>query len=274
MREAECVAFLQWALPKLGMRWAGFRKPRRQVCRRIRRRIEALGLEGFSEYRRALAEEPRGDGEWLVLDSLCRVTISRFLRDRAIWDLLDREVLPLLAGEAASARRTVLRAWSAGCASGEEPYSLGLVWRLGGGERSGTELEIVATDTDGRLLERAVRAVYPHDSLREVPPEWRSEAFRPAADGELELRSTFRKGVEFDGADIREESPEGPFDLVLCRNLAWTYFDEATQLEVLVRIRSVLRRGGCLVIGSHEELPDGGERLESVGRSVFQFILD
>ena len=115
MRYPDCTEFLQWALPRLGFRWPGFRKVRRQVCRRIRRRIAALDLEGFDDYRRYLETHAQ---EHAKLDRLCRITISRFYRDRRVFERLEREALSRLAANAQKRRATV-RAWSAGCASGE-----------------------------------------------------------------------------------------------------------------------------------------------------------
>ena len=115
MRDTDWVEFLQWCLPRMEMRWAGFRKVRRQVCRRIGRRLEELSLEDLQAYRDVLARRPR---EWEVLEGLCRVTISHFYRDRVVFDLLGRRILPELAG-AVRRRGGRLRCWSAGCASGK-----------------------------------------------------------------------------------------------------------------------------------------------------------
>ena len=83
MDDGQYVEFLQWALPRLHMRWPGFRKVRRQVRKRIRKRITALHLGGLDEYRNYLN---RNSAEWSVLDSFCRITISRFYRDRVVFD--------------------------------------------------------------------------------------------------------------------------------------------------------------------------------------------
>jgi chemotaxis protein methyltransferase CheR len=218
----DCVAFLQWALPRMGRRWAGYRKVRRQVCRRVRRRLETLGLDGYEAYRARLESDP---GEWAVLDGLMNVTISRFNRDRGVFEFLRDEVL-----------RPGMRVWSAGCASGEEPYTLALMC---------DGLDILATDVDPAMLRRAEAARYPASSLRELPDR---DAF---VDGVLDARY---RHVTFALHDVRDDPPHGPFDLVLCRNLAFTYFDEATQRETLQRIEGVT---DMLVIGAHERLPEG-----------------
>jgi len=93
MQRAQCVAFLQWALPQMRMRWAGFRRVRSQVCKRIGRRRRELGLDDLDAYRAYLKERP---DEWQRLDAMCRITISRFLRDRGVFEALSEVVLPAL----------------------------------------------------------------------------------------------------------------------------------------------------------------------------------
>lgn len=253
MRDHDCVAFLQWALPRLRMRWPGFRKVRRQVCRRIARRMAEREIVDLDDYRRLLEEDA---AEWDALDALCRVTISRFFRDRGVYEGLGRVVLPDLATRALAAGRDSLGAWSAGCASGEEPYGLAILWALlPETSREGLALEIIATDTDSHLLERARRARYPPGAVRELPTDGRRLAFEES-DGELELRPVFRSGIDFRLEDLRRTAPAGPFDLVLCRNLAFTYYAPDLQGEVLRRIATVLRPGGVLVVGCHEAPPE------------------
>jgi chemotaxis protein methyltransferase CheR len=234
----DCVAFLQWALPRLGRRWAGYRKVRRQLCRRVRRRVEELGLDGLAAYRERLERHPE---EWAVLDGLMNVTISRFNRDRAVFELLARNL------------DHGARVWSAGCASGEEPYTLALLR---------DDLEILATDVDPAMLRRAEAARYPASALRELPAELREEAF---SDGVLDPR--YRDRVSFARHDVRDEPPPGPFDLVLCRNLAFTYFDDPTQRSTLRRIASVT---STLVIGAHEALPEGQRLFTPLARCFFR----
>lgn len=222
------------------LRWAGFRRVRRQVCRRLARRLRDLGLGGLDAYRALLDADP---GEWRALDALCRIPISRFLRDRATFERL----LALLPPGP-------LDVWCAGCASGEEPYTLALL-------RPG--LRILATDADPHLLGRARRGCYRASSLRALPS---LEAFDRAGD-EYCLRPGPRAGVRFELQDLREAMPGGPFHAVLCRNLAFTYFDEALQRRVLDGILARLRPPRLLVVGRHESPPAG---LRALGCGVFE----
>jgi chemotaxis protein methyltransferase CheR len=261
MRDADCTAFLQKALPRLHLRWEGFRRVRRQVCRRLDRRLRALGLDSLDAYQEQLERHPE---EWEVLDSLCRVTISRFWRDRAVFEALGARLLPELAALAQVRGDADLRAWSVGCASGEEPWSLALLWHLELGTRfPKSGLRVVGTDLDAQLLERASQAVYPGSSLRELPARLRTRAFE-MADDTHRLRADLRSGVEFRREDVRRQAPVdlGPFHLILCRNLAFTYFDAHVQREVLERFANTLVPRGALVVGTHERLPCDAPRFE------------
>jgi chemotaxis protein methyltransferase CheR len=266
----ECVSFLQWALPRLGLRWEGFRKPRRQVCRRIERRRRELGLPDIEAYRARLEADAE---EWRVLDRFCSVTISRFWRDRGVFDALAGEVFPALSDTAQAEDRSQLEAWSAGCTSGEEPYSLRLAWDLGPASHvSGIALEILATDTDEAVLARARRGCWPSSSLKDLPSAFRERAFDRR--GELFcLRHEHRHGVHFRHHDIRNGAPDGRFDVLLCRNLAFTYFDADGQCATARLLARLLRPGGVLVLGAHEALPEHQEAFAPWGDPVPRAIL-
>jgi chemotaxis protein methyltransferase CheR len=211
--------------------------------------MEEVRCLDIGSYRARLA---RYEDEWRVLDSLCRITISRFYRDRQAFDALRTLVLPELARRARARGASGLRGWSAGCASGEEPYTVVLIWRLElGKEFPGFPLTVVATDSDPVLLARAERACYSESSLRELPPCWKDEAFSVSGD-ELCLDESFKSGVDFRLQDVRKERPEGPFDLILCRNLVFTYFEPALQREMQSKLADCLVPGGALVVGAHE----------------------
>jgi chemotaxis protein methyltransferase CheR len=237
-----CVAFLQWALPRLHLRWAGYRKVRRQVCRRLARRLAELGLPDLDAYRARLEADP---GEWAALAALTPITISRFARDRAVFDALEREVVPALARAAREAGRERLRAWSAGCASGEEAYTLALLWPA---------MDVLATDVHPAVLERARRAAFQDSSLPELTPAERERGFARRGDEHV-VRPEVAARVTVAAHDLCDPPPPGPFDLVLCRNVAFTYLAPARQRAVLGGLAAALRPGGALVIGLHEALP-------------------
>ena len=258
MKDADCVEFLQWLLPKLQMRWPGFRKVRRQVCKRVDRRLVELGLPDVAAYQEWIVLHPE---ELKILDGFCRITISRFYRDRGVCDHLRHEILPELAENARANGQHELWCWCAGCASGEEPYTVNVIWKRAVSPKvPGVTLKIIATDSDSQMLERASRGCYARSSLKDFPSEWLAGCFG-AVDNEYSVRMEYRLGIEWCRQDIREEMPDGVFDLILCRHLAFTYFDKALQVKTLDAIVSRLRPSGVLVIGKQEPRPTSVPRL-------------
>jgi len=207
-----------------------------------------------TDYRAHLEHTPT---EWQVLDGLCRVTISRFYRDKMVFAILEQEVLPALCRTALARGAHRLRVWSGGCGSGEEPYTVSLLWALRvAGQFPDLALHVLATDADPVLIERAGVACYPYSSIKNLPGPWREAGFEPRQ-GLHCLRPEYRGAVQFACHDLRSGVPDGPFDLILCRNLAFTYFDNDLQLETARRLRAALVPGGALVLGVHEALPEG-----------------
>lgn len=254
MSKQEGIELLQWALPRLGLRWDGFRNVRGQVIKRIGRRATVLGLEGIAAYRRRLESDP---GEWRELDALCRVTISRFCRDRGVFELLAAEVLPALATRALDRGAASLRVLSLGCGGGEELYTLSILWRARLAARfPKLELSIIGLDADAEQVKRARAGRYPGGALAELPRELLELGFEREDDA-FRVRDEHRLGIELRCQDVRDELPAGAFDLVLCRNLVFTYFGPTLQQELLGRIERALLPSGVLVLGKHESLPGG-----------------
>ena len=122
MTDEELAAFLAWALPRRGYDARGFRHVESTLRRRLRARLRELGLPDLVAYRARLVADR---AEWPIVDGMCRMSISRFHRDRAVFDVLASDILPEL-----SRTSRPLRVWSAGCASGEEPYTNAILWDL------------------------------------------------------------------------------------------------------------------------------------------------
>jgi chemotaxis protein methyltransferase CheR len=236
------------------MRWSGFRKVRRQVCKRIGRRLQDLDLPDVDTYRVYLTDHP---AEWSRLDTMCRITISRFYRDQLVWRDLSGRVLPELARSAQMSGNKQLSAWSVGCAAGQEPYTLALVWeRELASQFPDLDFRIRASDSDPQMLERAENAVYPAATLKELPVTWRQEAFHSQGSS-WRLDSQYGEMVSFQEHEIRTDPIEGSYALILCRNLVFTYYDDDLQQELLGRLTAILQSRGYIVVGVHEKLPPG-----------------
>ncbi|WOX04144.1 CheR family methyltransferase [Microbulbifer pacificus] len=253
-RKQQCAEFLQWALPELRLRWRGYHGVRPQVCKRLYRRITQLGIEDLPAYRRYLDTHP---DEWQTLDAMSRVSISRFYRDRAVFDYLAATVLPELAQRARARGADNLNVWCAGAGAGEEPYTLAIIWELQlRAAFPELQINIVASDADANLCRRGKKAHYPQRVFKDMPAEWLDTALS-AGDGYYCLKPNIRRCVEFRVEDLRTGVPTGPFDLVLCRNLAFTYFNTALQHTTLERLQAAMNPGAALVLGIHEHLPEG-----------------
>ena len=247
----DCTTFLQWSLPQRGLRWPGFRKVHRQVCKRLKRRMAELELGDFSDYRARLDADRQ---EWRIFDECCHITISRFYRDRGVFDCLRQRVLPDIAARAKDEGRDA-RIWSAGCASGEEPYTLKILWDLEIAETyAGVSISITATDVDKTMLTRARTACFEKTGVRELPAHLVEQAFDPVGP-QLCVKPRHREGIQFSEQDLQLQAPATRFDLILCRYVTFTYFALPLQQRLLASMLERLLPHGYLVIGTHEHLP-------------------
>lgn len=254
----ECEQFLSWSLPKLGLNHSGFLRFQKPLCKRVRRRCRELGLSGAVAYRDYLMCHPE---EWQAFDRLCHINISRFFRNRLVFERLRGEELPRLAWEARSEGRRTLRCCSLGVGSGEEPYSLRLLWDLYLQDQfSELQFQILGLDAEPVALERACCACYRASSLKELTERELEAGFKPQGEW-FYLKPNFRHDVSFCFGDIRAGLPEGLFDVLLCRNLVFTYFDRPSQLKLLNQVKESLRPGGVFIIGGKEFLPVSSEEL-------------
>jgi chemotaxis protein methyltransferase CheR len=235
-------AFLAEALPPLGLSPAALR--RRNIRRRVTRRMESLGIHDFRDYLSLLRGNP---AERDAVRPLLTVTITRFFRNRRVFETIARNVLSPLA-----ARGMPARAWCAGCASGEEAFTLRILWEELPGRNP--VLAILATDIDDACLQRAGNGLYLESSLREVPRTILEKYFRKE-EGRFRLREDIIRSVEFRNHDLQRNPPPGAFDLVLCRNAVFTYFSTPRRVAVTGAIASALSPEGFLVIGRTEKLP-------------------
>lgn len=238
----EYERFLADLLPSFGLCPAACR--RRSLRRRIRKRMESQGIHDFSVYLSYLRKTP---AEREALRPLLTVTISRFFRNRRVFETLSRRVLLPLAEKGIPSC-----AWSAGAASGEEAFTLRILWEELPDPKP--RLAILGTDVDEACLTRAGEGSYPESSLREVPFPTAERFFRKEGD-RYRLREDVVRSVTFRRHDLRCDPAPGTFDLVLCRNTAFTYFDAPHRIAVASAIASSLSPGGHLVIGRTETLP-------------------
>lgn len=218
--------------------------------RRIAVRMRARGAHTYDDYRSVLAADPE---EYQRLKDTLTINVTKFYRNPETWDSLSDSLLP----ELFTAREGNIHVWSAGCASGEEPYTLAMVFadlaeRLG--RRTWlSRVHIDATDIDRRCLIRATAARYPGGAFEDAPERFREEYCRPVGD-EFEVDARLRSLVQVHSLDLMREPPVAQsYDLIMCRNVV-IYFDRPTQEKLYHTFAELLPDDGLLVLGKVETL--------------------
>lgn len=231
--------------------------------------VEAWLAGGGVAFEELLARVERGGAEqdWLV--GLATVHRTEFFRESEAIVRVRDELLPELA--AAGAQRVKL--WSAGCATGEEAWSLALACAEKA-EKLGLELEVLGTDIDVGSLERARLGIYPEEALRKLPAELAERGFergRGRWEGLVRVRAELRRNVRFERLNLIAPAwvLPGPFDGVFCRNVA-IYFDSATGARLLERLHGELAPEGWLALGTAESARSLPRHFEALGAGLWR----
>jgi two-component system CheB/CheR fusion protein len=213
--------------------------------RRLRRRMFQLNIGSVSEY----AERIRSDEqEATELLNTVLINVTEFLRDRQAWEVLHHDVLPKMLRSLRPGDS--FRAWSAGCASGEEPYSLAILVADILGSRLGEfDVKIYATDIDDEALTAARRGEYTVTHLRKVRQDWRDRYFYGS--DSLRINRDIRRLVIFGRSNLVSDAPISHCNVVICRNVL-IYFDTDAQRQILKRLHYALEPGGILFLGKAE----------------------
>jgi len=245
----------------MGYQWRRFDK--RNIRRRVRSRMESLRIYEAGKYTLLVN---RDAAERAILDSLLRVTITRFFRNSWLWSELGSLILQVQKN---LGEDKLFKAWSAGCAGGEEPFSLAML--LDDLNRSGhleCSWNILGSDTDPASLKRAFDSDYKWGSVREIPRHLRDRWFHEA-DGLWTLDDEVRSLVNFRQHDLITTAPPGRFNLVFMRNSILTYNTEEVQDKILARLHGCLEAGGYLIIGRTETMPEG-IGFEEVSKCIYR----
>ena len=200
-----------------------------------------------------LAELDKNDDIRHQCELLMTVSISRFFRDRALWQGLKEHILP----EIMNVGRKKVKFWSAGCACGEEVYSFKIIWNLlSDSYLHVPDLEAVATDINPVYLDRARSGIYPPSSLKEVTTEIRSRYFKQKGSKKLfEVKASLKKGITWTNHHLLSDRPGSDFDIIFLRNNVLTYYEDQLKKRAFSNVLESLAPCGILVLGSHETIP-------------------
>ncbi len=223
----------------------------RYVERRVAVRLNSLGLRTYHQYAAYLDAHP--DEYHRLLDTLT-INVTQFFRDPEVFALFREQVLPTVLEAKLSRRQRILRVWSAGCATGEEPYSLAMslldaMDRAGAGTIIPT---VIGTDIDRSALAIAKKAEYPVRQLAHIPQHDQMRYLDVGAET-FHLRQKVRDIVRFQYLNLFESAPIHGVDVVFCRNV-FIYFNKADQERLIRAFWESLTRGGYLVLGRSERL--------------------
>jgi two-component system, chemotaxis family, CheB/CheR fusion protein len=243
--EALLDSFLADLRERSGIDFASYRRP--TILRRLHRRMAAAGVADLREYIRFVGRNP---DEYQRLTSAFLIKVTSFFRDPQIFDHIRTAILPGLIERGRGDERE-LRIWSAGCATGEEAFSLAILAAEAlGAEFRDWKVRIFATDLDAEAIAFARRAVYPGSALEGLPPDVIDRRF-VRIDGEFEVSKEIRATTIFGVHDLGQRAPFPRIDLILCRNVL-IYFTPDLQRRALQLFAFSLRDGGSLVLGNAE----------------------
>ena len=248
--DAEGFARLTAEIAKVsGMQLGDYKE--KVLRRRIAVRMRACGIENYGEYGTRLKGDP---AEMEKLKDALTINVTRLYRNPETWDKLRSIVLP----ELLRTREGGVKVWSAGCSSGEEPYTLAICIAEEG-ERAGrptwaARSTILATDIDEIVMAKARAAKYPVASFLEMPKGLATKYFRAAGPDDREVVPAIKRMVEVRRQDLlRESAPGSGFDLVVCRNVV-IYFDRDGQERLFERFANAVAPGGYFLLGKVETL--------------------
>jgi two-component system CheB/CheR fusion protein len=248
---------LEFLRDNRGFDFTGYK--RATLVRRVEKRMAEVEVDGFAAYQAYLEAHP---GEFTALFNTILINVTGFWRDPEAWSVLMSEHLAPILGDVDA--DWPVRVWSAGCASGEETYTLAMMFsEVLGPERFRSRVKIYATDIDEEALAQARAATYGERAMESLPPELREKYFEPAPGGTFAFRADLRRQVIFGRHDLVRDAPISHLDLLVSRN-ALMYFNAETQGRILTRFHFGLKDGGTLFLGKAEMMRSHGDLFAAV----------
>jgi chemotaxis protein methyltransferase CheR len=241
------------------------------VYNRLSKRLRLLKLKTFREYFQYVEEV--GEQEFVNLINAITTNLTSFFRENHHFEYLAKTVFPELLKKNRDSKR--IRIWSAGCSTGEEPYSLAMVVRENIPLQAGWDVKILATDLDSNVVATGKEGVYDAERIDDLPVERIKRYFLSGKDeqqGKVRVSKELKELITFKQLNLMHDWPmKGPFDIILCRNVV-IYFNKDTQRKLVGRYENMLSNKGYLFIGHSESLYKLTDRFELIGKTIYRKV--
>jgi len=239
------------------------------VVSRLSKIVRALEITSFAAYIEFLQSNRAGEANTQDFVNALTTNLTRFYREDHHFDHLQDYIGDVIAKKSRAGGRPRLRIWSAGCSTGQEPYTTAMCLMDKYPELKRWDFKILATDIDTNVLSKAAQGIYPEGELAGLS-EKRARIFERPGDGTIRIPAALRALISFKQLNLNERWPmKGEFDAIFCRNVA-IYFDKPTQNKMFTRLGELLTPGGFLYIGHSENMGAGSKGFSLVGKTIYQ----
>lgn len=234
---------------------------------RLSNMLRERKLANFQQYLDVLFKDNSGSEMTILLNRLT-TNHSYFMREREHFDFLQQTVLPYLTR---TRQNHDLRIWSAGCSAGQEAYTMAMaIDEYFGGNKGGWDTTILATDISMNVLEKAKKAIYPADNLKDIPDKWRKKYTTVLPNGDIQVIERIRREVVFRPFNLMDSfNFKRPFDLIFCRNVM-IYFDGPTKENLINKFYQFTSPGGYLFIGHSEVINRDTTQYQYIKPAIYQ----
>ncbi len=236
------------------------------VKSRLMKRLRVLGLGSFEEYVEFVENDETRQELSHMIDMLT-TNKTNFFREIQHFNFLSKNILPNIIS------KKKLRFWSAGCSSGEEPYSLAIQLREDIPQIDRMDIKILATDISNRVLEKAGNGMYDADLLSDIPQKMLTKYFTRVSNSSppaFQAQDSLKSLIQFARLNLLSDWPmQGPFDVIFCRNVM-IYFNQPTRQNLINRFWELLAPGGFLFIGHSESLTNSSHNYRYIQPAIYQ----